>query len=160
MAFYLFLLFTVVPLLELWLLVLLGEATRAWVPILLILVDAVAGTALLRWQGLRTLRRIQEDLAAGRMPGDTLVDGALILVAAVLLITPGMLTDVVGFALLIPPLRKLVKRGVTAWLRRHIEVRTAKFKTGFQGGGAGDGSQPRDQIIDAHVVNTRVEDIR
>jgi UPF0716 protein FxsA len=159
MALYLFLLFTVVPLIELWLLVLLGEATRAWVPILLILVDAVAGTALLRWQGLRTLRRIQEDLSAGRMPGDALVDGALILVAAVLLITPGMLTDFVGFALLIPPLRKLVKRGVTAWLRRHIEVRTANFKTGFQGG-ASDGSQPHDQIIDAHVVNTRVEDIR
>jgi UPF0716 protein FxsA len=160
MAFYLFLLFTVVPLIELWLLVLLGEATRAWVPILLILVDAVAGTALLRWQGLRTLRRIQEDLAAGRMPGDTLVDGALILVAAVLLITPGMLTDFVGFALLIPPLRKLVKRGVTAWMRKHVEVRTANLTTGFQGGGAGDGSQSHDQIIDAHVVNTRIEDIR
>jgi UPF0716 protein FxsA len=130
------------------------------VPILLILVDALAGTLLLRWQGLRTLRRIQEDLAAGRMPGDALVDGALILVAAVLLITPGMLTDFVGFALLIPPLRKLVKRGVMAWMRKHVEVRTAKFRAGFQGGDSSDGSHLHDQIIDAHVVNTRVEDIK
>jgi UPF0716 protein FxsA len=159
MAFYLFLLFTVVPLAELAGLVWLGGLTAWWVPILVILVDAVAGAALLRWQGLRTLRRIQEDLAAGRMPGDALVDGALILVAAVLLITPGMLTDVVAFALLIPPLRSLVKRGVTAWLRHHVEIRTAKFTTPYQGGATADNSG-HDQIIDAQVLNTRVEDVR
>jgi UPF0716 protein FxsA len=157
MAFYLFLLFTVVPLVELAGLVWLGGQTAWWVPILVILVDAVAGAALLRWQGLRTLRRIQEDLAAGRMPGDALVDGGLILVAAALLITPGVLTDLVGFALLIPPLRAQVKRGVQAWLRRHVEVRTAKFRAGFQTDGS---SAEHDQIIDAHVVNTRVEDAR
>jgi UPF0716 protein FxsA len=160
MGFYLFLLFTVVPLAELAGLVWLGGQTAWWVPILVILVDAVAGSALLRWQGLRTLRRIQADLAGGRMPGDGLVDGALILIAAALLITPGILTDIVAFALLIPPLRKLVKRGVQAWLRRHVEVRTAKLRAGFQVGDSGNGHQPHDEIIEAHVVNTRVEDVR
>ena len=94
------------------------------------------------------------------MPGDALVDGALILVAAVLLITPGVLTDLAGFTLLIPPFRAVVKRGVQAWLRNHVEVRTAKFGSGFPTGGAGDRSDSHDQIIDAHVVNTRVEDVR
>ena len=99
MGFYLFLLFTVVPLLELALLVWVGGQTAWWVPILLVLVDAALGAALIRWQGVRVVRRIQEDLAAGRMPGDALIDGALFLVAAALLIAPGILTDIVGFAL-------------------------------------------------------------
>jgi UPF0716 protein FxsA len=159
MAFYLFLLFTVVPLIELWLLVLLGQWTHAWVPILLILVDAALGAALIRWQGIRVVRRIQDDLAAGRMPGDALIDGALFLVAAALLIAPGILTDCVGFALLIPPLRNLVKRGVKTWLRHHVEVRTARFTSGFGHGNTGRAAG-QDAVIEAHVVSTRVEDAR
>src|SRR5262245_46690310 len=125
MMFYLFLLFTVVPLAELAVLVWLGEWTVWWVPILIVLADAVLGAVLVRWQGLRTLRRIQEDMAAGRRPVCVLFDGALVLVGAVLLITPGVLTDVAGFALLIPPVRAVVKRGAKAWIARHIEVRVA-----------------------------------
>jgi UPF0716 protein FxsA len=158
MGFYLFLLFTVVPLIELWLLVLLGQWTHAWVPILLVLIDAALGAALIRWQGIRVVRRIQEDLAAGRIPGDALIDGALFLVAAALLIAPGILTDCVGFALLIPPLRNLVKRGVKAWLRHHVEVRTARFTATYQGAANGQ-NRGQDEIIDAHVVSTRVEDV-
>jgi UPF0716 protein FxsA len=155
MGFYLFLLFTIVPLVELWLLVLLGQWTRAWVPILLVFVDAALGATLIRWQGVRVVRRIQEDLAAGRMPGDALIDGALFLLAAALLIAPGILTDVVGFALLIPPLRALVKRGVAAWLRRHVKMQTARFTSTYPTGVAGN-----DEIIEAHVVSTRVEDMK
>jgi len=155
MGFYLFLLFTIVPLVELWLLVLLGQWTRAWVPILLVFVDAALGATLIRWQGVRVVRRIQEDLAAGRMPGDALIDGALFLLAAALLIAPGILTDVVGFALLIPPLRALVKRGVAACLRRHVQMQTARFTSTYPTGAAGN-----DEIIEAHVVSTRVEDMK
>lgn len=159
--FYLFLLFTVVPLLELAALVWVGGQTAWWVPILIILVDALAGATLLRWQGFRVIQRIQADLAANRMPGDALVDGALILVAGVLLVTPGVLTDIVGFALLIPPLRKLVKRGVMAWMKHHVQVQT----TGFTAGGspkASGTSRPtgRDEVIDARVINIRVEDVQ
>lgn len=155
MGFYLFLLFTVVPLVELWLLVMLGQWTHAWVPILLVLIDAALGATLIRWQGVRVVRRIQEDLAGGRMPGDALIDGALFLVAAALLIAPGILTDIVGFALLIPPLRALVKRGVSAWLRRHVQVQAARFTSAYPTGAAG-----QDEIIEAHVVSTRVEDAK
>jgi UPF0716 protein FxsA len=159
MAFYLFLLFTVVPLLELALLVWVGGQTAWWVPVLLVLVDAALGAALIRWQGIRVVRRIQEDLAAGRMPGDALIDGALFLVAAALLIAPGILTDVVGFALLIPPLRALVNRGVSAWLRHHVQVQTTHFSSGFGTGNSGS-TTGHDEIIEAHVVSTRVEDVR
>jgi UPF0716 protein FxsA len=157
MAFYLFLLFTVVPLAELALLVWVGGETAWWVPILLVLVDAALGAALIRWQGVRVVRRIQGDLAAGRMPGDALIDGALFLVAAALLIAPGILTDVIGFALLIPPLRAFVKRGVSARLRHHVKVKTARFTSNL-GTGNNSSTTSHDQIIEAHVVNTRIED--
>src|SRR3990172_2867224 len=105
MLFYLFLLFTVVPLAELALLVWLGGQTEWWVPILLVVADGIAGALLWRWQGWKVITRIQDEMSAGKMPADALVDGLLVFLAGALLITPGMLTDAAGFALLIPPLR-------------------------------------------------------
>src|SRR3972149_4678710 len=119
MLFYLFLLFTLVPLVELALLIWIGGQTSIGFTIALVLTTGIVGAALARWQGWRTRARIQDELHAGRMPADALVDGLLILVAGLLLVTPGVLTDAVGFSLLIPPLRTLVKRSVSAWLRRN-----------------------------------------
>ena len=94
---------------------------------------------------------------------DALVDGFLILLAGILLITPGVLTDVFGIAFLIPPIRALIKRGVKSWLRRHVEVRVARA-TGMSGEfwqGVEPGAPTRsDEIIDARVLGTRVEDVR
>jgi UPF0716 protein FxsA len=156
MLFYLFLLFTVVPLVELAGLVWLGGQTVWWVPILLVIADGILGALLWRWQGLKVLSQIQADMAAGRMPADALVDGLLIFLAGAFLITPGMLTDVVGFALLIPPIRALVKRFAKAWFLRHVEVKTSAFTTAY----SSESTRPPagDKIIDAHVVSTRVED--
>ena len=111
---YLFLLFTVVPLVELALLIWIGGQTVWWLPIAMVVLTGIAGAVLARWQGLRALQRIQDDLQAGRMPADAVVDGVLILVAGILLVTPGVITDIVGVALLIPPLRSLMKRGAMA----------------------------------------------
>jgi UPF0716 protein FxsA len=156
MLFYLFLLFTVVPLVELALLVWLGGQTAWWVPVLLVLADGVAGALLWRWQGLRALVRIQEEMAAGRMPADALVDGLLIFLAGAFLITPGMITDFVGFALLIPPIRAVMKRVAQAWFRRHVQVRTAAF---YAAADASPNSRASgDQIIDARVIETHLED--
>lgn len=156
MLFYLFLLFTVVPLVELALLVWLGGQTEWWVPILLVIADGVAGALLWRWQGLRVIGRIREEMAAGRMPADALVDGLLIFLAGAFLITPGMLTDAVGFALLIPPVRAVVKRFAQAWFVRHVQVRTsAAFHATSS---AASNSAASDRIVDARVIETRVED--
>jgi UPF0716 protein FxsA len=166
MLFYLFLLFTVVPIVELSLLVWLGGQTVWWLPVLLVIADGVAGALLWRGQGLRTLLRIREEMAAGRMPADAMVDGLLIFFAGGLLISPGMITDIVGFALLVPPIRAVVKRYAKTWFMHHVEVRTAAF---YSGGNQANGSSHVDttreskiaesKIIDARVIETHVEDL-
>jgi UPF0716 protein FxsA len=160
---YLFLLFTVVPLVELALLIWIGGETVWWLPVLLVLASGVAGAALARWQGWRALTRIRDELQLGRLPTDALVDGMMILVAGVLLITPGVLTDGLAFGLLVPPVRRAIKRGLVAWLRRNVEIRAAHFTAAA--GDRGDWPEaPREpgptEIIDAHVIGTRVEDVR
>ena len=160
MLFYLFLLFTVVPIVELALLIWLGGQTVWWLPVLLVIADGFAGALLWRWQGLRTLVRIREEMAAGRMPADAMVDGLLIFFAGGLLITPGMLTDFAGFALLIPPIRAVVKRFAKLWFVRHVQVRTAAFypNAAPSGGTSFSDSTRESKIIDARVIETHVED--
>jgi UPF0716 protein FxsA len=159
MLVYLFLLFTVLPIVELAILIRIGDATVWWVPIALVIFTGIAGAALARWQGLRVYQRIREDARAGRMPADALLDGFLILLAGILLITPGVLTDVFGIAFLIPPIRSLIKRGVKAWIKKHIEVRIAGVNPEAWQNGAGNSPYAgRDEIIDARVVGTHVED--
>ena len=154
MLFYLLMLFTLVPLAELALLIWIGSHTSVLFTIGLVLVTGVVGASLARWQGWRTVQRIQNELRAGRMPADAMVDGLLIVVAGAVLITPGVLTDAAGFALLVPPLRQIIKRQVAASLKRHIRVETqgvGPFRTEQPGG---------DRIIDAEVIETRVEDAK
>jgi len=105
----LFLLFTLVPAVELTILIEIGKRIGAGSTIALLILSGILGAVLAKHEGLRTLRHIQDDLAAGRMPTERLIDGLLILLAGALLITPGVLTDAVGFLLLIPPVRRLVR---------------------------------------------------
>ena len=114
----LLLLFTVLPLLELALLVKIGRAIHVGPTLALVIVTGVVGASLAKHQGLRTLRRIQADLAQGRMPTTELVNGLMILVAGAVLITPGVVTDAFGFALLIPPIRALLRRWVVAYFKK------------------------------------------
>ncbi len=103
-------LFTVVPLIELFILVRLGSTVGFLPTLALVLLTGALGAWLARQQGLRTLGRLREDLAAGRMPTEALVEGVLILLAGAVLLTPGLLTDLAGFALLAPPLRRQIRR--------------------------------------------------
>jgi UPF0716 protein FxsA len=106
----LLLLFIVVPLIELVLLIRLGDVIGLLPTIALVIITGAAGAALARSQGLRVLLRIREELASGRMPVTEMVDGLLIFMAGALLLTPGLLTDVVGLAVLLPGPRGYVKR--------------------------------------------------
>ncbi|MDY0167102.1 MAG: FxsA family protein [Thermoguttaceae bacterium] len=142
----LLLLFTVVPLVELVLLLVLADHTGWEFALALVLATGIAGAALARWQGLRCLRRFHEQTAAGRIPTDPLMDGLMILVAAALLVTPGVLTDLAGFALLLPPVRSVLKRRV----RRHWELRFHAFHP--TGQPPFDTTHPtHDRIIDVRV---------
>jgi len=116
----LLLLFTVVPLIELGLLIQLGRVIGLAPTIAIVLLTGFAGAALARWQGLATMRRVQTDMAAGRVPADALVDGLLILVAGAVLLTPGLLTDIFGFLLLIPPTRTAVRRALVEAFRGRV----------------------------------------
>ncbi len=117
----LLLLFIVLPASELALLIEIGRRIGTLETIALIVVTGVAGAALARRQGLRVLSRVREEMSAGQMPADSLLDAAIILVASALLVTPGVLTDAVGFLCLVPGTRSLVKRGIVRWIRRAIE---------------------------------------
>ncbi|NLC59377.1 MAG: FxsA family protein [Armatimonadetes bacterium] len=122
----LILLFTLVPAMELILLVYLGREIGFWPTVALIVVPGVVGAVVAKSQGTRVLRRIQADVAAGRVPAYGLIDGLLILVGGVLLLAPGVLTDVVGIVLLVPYSRDWVKRRVRAALENAIRRGTLR----------------------------------
>lgn len=114
----LFLLFATIPLLELYLLLAVGQRLGPAWTIALVLATAALGAYLSKSQGLKTLERMRENLSRGVAPAGELVSGALILMAGVLLLTPGFLTDAAGFCLLIPPLRQRIIRLVQHKLKQ------------------------------------------
>ena len=153
--FWLFLLFTAVPLVELWLLVWIGSQTSVLTAISVVILTGIVGAALARWQGLRAIQRVQDQLRQGIMPAEAMTDGLMIFVAGLLLVTPGILTDAVGLALLLPPVRILLRRLLQRWMKAHFEVvSTGPWQTENHPGPAGG----RDTIVDAHVVKTEVVD--
>lgn len=113
-------LFIAVPLAELALLIEIGRRVGVVTTIALIIVTGALGAALARRQGLGVLRDMRSQLAAGKLPASSLVDGVIILVAAALLITPGILTDTVGFLCLIPPVRRALKAALWRRLQRAV----------------------------------------
>jgi UPF0716 protein FxsA len=115
-------LFVVVPLVELALLIRIGQWLGVLPTVALVVLTGMAGALLARREGLRTLWRIRADLQAARFPVGRLLDGALILVAGAVLLTPGVLTDIVGLALLVPASRGWVKRRIAARVRRLVEA--------------------------------------
>ncbi|MEX0980291.1 MAG: FxsA family protein, partial [Gemmatimonadota bacterium] len=131
------LLFIVVPLVELALLIRLGQWMGFWPTMGLVLLTGAVGAWLARAEGFRTVWQLRSDLEQGRIPHQAMQDGVAILVGGVLLLTPGFLTDAAGFSLLFPPTRRWVQRR----FRRRIEdgirkghtegrIRAGVFRTG------------------------------
>ncbi len=115
----LFLTFTIIPILEIYLMIEIGSIFGVLTPITLVIITGFLGAFLARIQGLQTFFRIQESLSEGRMPRGELLDALLIVIAGLVLLTPGFLTDSVGFLLLIP----LTRNSIKYWLRRQIKLR-------------------------------------
>ena len=114
----LFLAFTIIPVVEIYLLIQIGSAFGVFTSIALVVFTGFLGAYLARIQGLQTLFRIQERIGEGRMPSGELLDALLIGVAGLVLLTPGFLTDTVGFVLLIPSTRNAIK----SWLQSKIKT--------------------------------------
>jgi UPF0716 protein FxsA len=119
MPVFLALAFLAVPLVEIALLIQVGGMIGVWNTVALVVLTAVIGAALLRAQGTKTLIAAQESLRRNVMPVAELFDGACLLVAGVLLLTPGFFTDTIGFLLFVPPLR----RALRGWLYRFLSSR-------------------------------------
>src|ERR1043165_3338892 len=155
MPLLLIVLFIVVPIAELYVIIQVGQLIGVWPTLFLLLADALLGSWLVKHQGRGAWRRFNEALAARRFPGKEVADGVLIVVGGTLLLTPGFITDVFGFFLLIPPTRAIA-RG----LRKRFTIgRFAVVGVGGPGpftrpgGGTrpnGGGSRPsRDYDLDA-----------
>jgi UPF0716 protein FxsA len=121
-AWALLLLFLVVPVAELYVIYLVGDAIGILPTLGLLAVDSVLGTLLLRSQGRAVWRRFNVAMAAGRVPHREVVDGVLVIFGGAFLITPGFLTDVVGLLLLVPPTRSVLRRVVVGRLGRRLAV--------------------------------------
>jgi len=122
MLFRLLLLFTAVPLLELALLLQMGRWIGVWPTIGVVIVTGFTGAVLAKWAGASVLGRIRSEVAKGRLPSDGLVEGALVLVGGALLLTPGLLTDLVGLSLLFPLTRALYRERIKRAFRKKISL--------------------------------------
>ena len=136
------LLLVVGPLVELWFIIRTAEVIGGWETIALLLVMGVVGSWLIRRQGRSVLDRIDQRLKANEMPTKELADGFLLLVAGVLMLAPGLLSDAIGILLLLPPTRALVRTAVLARFTARmgtgltfIDLGGGGFATGRRGGG-------------------------
>lgn len=153
MAPILFLVFIVVPLLELMVIIQVGQWVGTPVTILLLLAISVVGAALVKREGLRAWQRFRLALAEGRMPTKEVIDGALLLFGGALLLTPGFLTDGLGLALLIPVARAGIRRLVRG--RVHVFGPPPSQSRGRR-------EQPRahadERVVDVEVVDVQRDD--
>ena len=106
----LLLLFIIVPLLELYVILQVGEAIGVLPTIAILIADSILGSVLMRSQGRAAWRRFNAALTEGRIPHREVLDGALVIFGGALLLTPGFVTDILGIILLLPPTRALVRR--------------------------------------------------
>lgn len=117
----LFLLFVLVPIIEIFLLIEVGSRIGALNTIVIILLTALVGTVMLRMQGLSTIARVQQSLEQKRLPASELIEGLMLLVTGALLLTPGFFTDTIGFLCLIPGVRIPIANAI---LQHFIQSRT------------------------------------
>jgi len=134
----LFLIFIIMPLAEIAVLVKVGGLIGLWPTLAVVILTAMAGTWLLRLQGFQTWQRAQAALQRGEAPVAEVLDGMFLFAAALLMVTPGLITDTMGFLFLIPPVRHAVAKGLVSWA-----IRTGRLQVypgadgGMTGGMAG-----------------------
>ncbi len=150
MAIVLLLAFVVTPIVEIGVFIEIGGLIGLWPTLVIVVLTALAGTALLRAQGLATFAQAQQRLARGEFPVHQVFDGACLLVAGALLLTPGFVTDGIGMALFVPPVRNVLRRWILSRANIHID------------GATDDGRPPRraDDVIEGryHEVERERDD--
>jgi UPF0716 protein FxsA len=152
------------PLIELFVIIQVGQRIGVLETILVLLLTGVVGAWLVRREGVAAWRRLNEALLQGKMPAVEIADGAMILLAGALMVTPGFITDVIGFALLIPPVRAAIRRSAVPVMIRRAERQARRAAADrWAGRGPGPGGDPgggpsdRIWVIDADAHNSDTE---
>ena len=158
MPIVLLLMFIGVPLLEIVLFIEVGDLIGLWPTIFIVLVTAVCGTILIRIQGLTILRRFQRSLAQRELPVQEVFNGLCLLLASILLLTPGFFTDSIGFLLLIPAGRRLIGNSLSWWVARYANIRF-HTNTGLHATSANSKNEPPDQVKPGPVIDGDYEEI-
>lgn len=164
------LLFVVVPILELVLLIQIGQVVGLMPTLALVVLTGLGGAALARAEGLRVLFQFRRELASGRLPGQALLDGISVLIGGAFLLTPGVLTDVAGLSLLFPVTRRWIQRRVRARLQRALTDGTIRVVTmgpggirasgPFPGGGPGGTSEGQSDLDPSKGIEVDSEEQR
>jgi len=128
-------LFVVVPIVEIYLLIQVGQAIGGWTTVGLLVLDSILGAYLVKREGGRAWEALQDALQSRRMPARELADGALILVGGTLLLTPGFVTDVLGFFCILPFTRPVARRLLTTFITRRFLGGPSGSRGGTQTGG-------------------------
>ena len=142
----LLMLFILVPATELVLLIEVGSRIGTVNTVLIIVATGVLGVSLASRQGLGVLRQIQAETAVGRMPGGAIVDGLLILIAGIVLMTPGLLTDIAGFLCLIPATRRAIKFAIRRLLAAAVREGSTRVVVDVRAHPSGNSTADRDQF--------------
>ncbi len=130
----LFVLFIIIPIIEITVIMQVGALLGVWPTVAIVMLSAWLGAKYVRQQGLATLQSVQTKMAQGEMPSGEIVTGLMLLVAGVLLVTPGFVTDILGLSLLIPAVRK----SIAEQAQKHIKVKQAAHGAAFQQGHQGN----------------------
>lgn len=154
-------LFIVMPLVEIWTIIQVGQTIGAWWTILLLVLDSILGTWLIKREGGRAFRALQGALGSGRMPARELADGALILIGGTLMLAPGFVTDAFGILMILPFTRPVFRRVLTSVVASRLVVMGTPggFPGGFPGGSGGfpgtarrPGADPEGPVVRGEVV--------
>ena len=149
----LFVLFIGVPLLEIYVLIQVGQVIGPWWTILLLVLDSILGTWLIKREGSRAWRALRQALETGRMPGKELADGALILIGGTLMLSPGFVTDAFGILLILPLTRPAARRLLSAVIGKRLLSGTFLANARHPGPGTPRGSRGDGPVVRGEVVD-------
>lgn len=146
----LFVLFLIVPLVEIYFLIQVGQVIGAGWTVFLVVATAVIGAFLLRLQGFQTLHRAQTSMAQGQLPATEMLEGLCLLISGALLLTPGFVTDTLGFLLLTPPVRQAL---IKQMLKNSSVIFRGRSSAGFYQQHSYRSSSQDNDIIEGEVVD-------
>ncbi|MEV0789931.1 FxsA family protein [Kribbella sp. NPDC050459] len=143
----------VVPIVEIYVIIQVGQAIGGWPTVALLIAESALGAWLVKREGRRAWNALQTSLETGKLPGRELTNGALVLIGGTLLLTPGFVTDIFGFFFVLPFTRPLARRLVTRFVSRRATTLTPPAFTPFMPGNPTQPRPPSGDVIQGEVID-------